>query len=265
MERALKAMNVQKSTESAPEFVSDHEAYQSFLGEIRELGGQTLLKSLHTRPILRMVFDARSFSRQRSEMKVLNIFASKDASGFRESVYQPLFDGTIYETIDFWEDKFIYDGKVLPNSYTLPFQDGSFDCVITTKVLLEHISEPAETIREISRVLKSNGEAFIIAPFAMAIHQPPCDYFRYTEFGLKHMFKKAELEVVYVRPTLSEFMTTVDAFMLFNFYGLFPRAISGRFKKYSKRWLIPFAAFLDKRIPDSGRFCRHYICRVRKA
>jgi SAM-dependent methyltransferase len=243
---------------------SEDREFQRFLGSVKDLGGEKLLKSLHTMPILRLIFDAQCFARERSQPSVLNIFASKDASGLRENVYQPLFTGTRYDTVDFWQDKFIYNGEALPNSYTLPFPDESFDAVITTKVLLEHISEPSETVREIARVLKAGGEAFIIAPFAMVIHQQPYDFFRYTEYGLQYLFKKAGLEVLYIRPTLSGFMTTVDAFMLFNFYELFPKIISRRLKRYSKRWLIPFASFLDRRIPDQKRFCRHYICRVRK-
>ncbi len=244
--------------------VSSDQDFQAFLDKIKELGGEKLVTSIHTEPILRMIFDAREFALQRPQMSVLNRFASKDASGFREGVYKPLFEGTVYDTIDFWEDKYIYDGNTLSNSYSLPMESNSVDAIITTKILLEHISEPAETIKEFARVLKSGGEAFVIAPFAMAIHQQPHDYFRFTEYGLRHLFRKAELEVVYIRPTLSGFMTTVDAFMLFNFFGIFPRAVGGRLRKYSKRWLVPFAMWLDTRIPDSGRFCRHYICRVRK-
>ena len=249
---------------SIPALQHQDKDFQEFLERIKELGGQKLLNSLHTLPILRLIFDAQCFVRQRPQQKILNIFASKDDSGFRENVYKPLFEGTVYDTIDFWEDKFIYRDEMLPNSYTLPFPDNTFDAVITTKVLLEHISEPAETIKEISRVLKSKGEAFIIAPFAMVIHQQPYDFFRYTEYGLQHLFKKAGFEIIYIRPTLSGFMTTVDAFMMFNFYGLFPYFIARRLKRYSKKWLIPFAEFLDKRIPDQGRFCRHYICRIQK-
>lgn len=254
---ALKPMAVNETNPSAEDF-------RAFLDSIKEFGGEKLVTSLHTEPILRMIFDAKEFALRRPQTKIINVFASKDASDFRERVYKPLFEGTTYDTIEFWEDKFIYEGQVLPNSYSLPFKSNSVDAVITTKIILEHISEPGETIKEFARVLKPGGEAFIIAPFAMAIHQPPHDYFRFTEYGLRHLFRKAELEVVYIRPTLSGFMTTVDAFMLFNFFGLFPSAVGGRLRKYAKRWIVPFAMWLDTRIPDSGRFCRHYICRVRK-
>ncbi len=267
MELEMQAAEISLNKQAAIEPVDvrpGDEEFQAFLDEIKGLGGAKLTESLHTRPILQLIFDARSFARTRTDPRVLNIFASKDASGFRESIYQPLFEGTNYDTVDFWEDKFIFDGAEMPNSYTLPFEDGSFEVVLTTKVLLEHISEPGETIKELARILRPGGEAFLIAPFAMAIHQQPHDYFRFTEYGLRYLFKKAGLETLYIKPTLSGFMTTVDAFMLFNFFPLFPDAIGGRLRKYSKRWLIPLAERMDKRIPDSGRFCRHYICRVRK-
>lgn len=249
---------------TGPQLQTDETAFREFLERITALGGERLVRSPHTRPILRMIFDAQRFTLERVEPTLLNILASRDNSGFRERVYRPLFDHTKYQDIDLWEDKYIYEGRVLPNSYTLPFADNSFDAVLTTKVLLEHISEPGETIREFARVLKPGGEAFIIAPFIVLLHQQPNDFFRFTEFGIRHLFKKAGLEVLYIKPTLSGFMTTMDSFMLFNVFGLLPVAIRRRLNSLSKRYVLPIAGFLDRYIPDQGRFTRHYICRVRK-
>jgi SAM-dependent methyltransferase len=238
-------------------------SFDAFLKMIEDSGGGKLTRSLHTRPILKMIYDAHSFTKELTEPRVLNVFASRDKSGFREHVYQPLFENVNYETIDFWADKFIYQDEET-NSSTLPFESNSFDALITTKILMEHVSEPSDTIKEIARVLKPRGEAFIIAPFGMPIHQPPHDYFRYTEHGLKHLFKKAKLEVIYIDPTLTGFMTVVDAFISSGFHRGFPKSIGGRLHAYSKRYLLPLAKRLDYRVPDRKLFCRHYICRVRK-
>lgn len=238
--------------------------FNEFLDEISSLGGEKLLTSIHTAPILELIFDAVQVARTRPESRVLNFFASNDRSGFRENIYRSLFKDANYETVDFWEDKFIFQGETLPNSYALPIPSDSIDAIITTKILLEHISEPGETIKEFVRILRPGGEVFLVAPFAMAIHQPPHDYFRFTEHGLRHLFKKTGLEVVYIRPTLSAFMTAMDALTHSDFFGMFPRIISSRLKKYWKRWIMPLAMRLDRRVTNSGKLCRHYICRGRK-
>ena len=50
---------------------------------------------------------------------------------------------------------------VQANAVTLPFSRDSFDVVISTDVL-EHISDEREAIREIYRVLKPGGKAFLV-------------------------------------------------------------------------------------------------------
>ena len=47
----------------------------------------------------------------------------------------------------------------------MPFPDGSFD-VITLKHTLEHVEDPMGALREIKRVLKDGGVAFVIVPDA---------------------------------------------------------------------------------------------------
>jgi ubiquinone/menaquinone biosynthesis C-methylase UbiE len=46
------------------------------------------------------------------------------------------------------------------NAASLPFENGYFDCVIST-LSLHHWAKPAEYIKEIHRVLKKNGQAYI--------------------------------------------------------------------------------------------------------
>lgn len=56
-----------------------------------------------------------------------------------------------------------FSGRVmfqLGNAASLPFEDGHFDFVVST-VSLHHWLRPAECLKEIYRVLKDNGEAWI--------------------------------------------------------------------------------------------------------
>lgn len=241
-----------------------HPEFSLFIKKIELAGGRRLIQGHATRAILDMIFDAYLLTKRYPPPNVLNLFASKDDSGFRESVYRDLFSSANYHLVDFWEDRFIQDGKTLPNSYTLPFADGTFDMVITTKVILEHISEPYETLKEIFRVLKYGGEAFLIAPFVTMVHQQPYDFFRYSKYGLQHLFQKVGFKIIYIKPTTSGFITTLDASLLFNVFGIFPGRVQRCLNLLARKILPPIAGFLDRYIDDRGRFTKYYICRVQK-
>ena len=80
-------------------------------------------------------------------------------------------------------------------SIELPFCDESFETVFCAQVL-EHVSEPAQLLREIGRVLRPNGHLILSAPHIWGIHEEPHDYFRFTNFGLQHLAEKAGLTAV---------------------------------------------------------------------
>ena len=78
----------------------------------------------------------------------------------------------------------------------LPFSENSFDTVITTQVL-EHVSEPQTMLREIARVLKTDGIIILSAPMCWPLHEVPHDYFRYTEFSLHDMLQQSGFEILH--------------------------------------------------------------------
>jgi SAM-dependent methyltransferase len=78
---------------------------------------------------------------------------------------------------------FLWDGK------KMPFEDASFDVVISTEVL-EHVPDPDTYLMEVKRVLKPGGMFFFTVPFLMSLHEVPNDYYRYTPFALEMIFKR---------------------------------------------------------------------------
>jgi len=66
--------------------------------------------------------------------------------------------------------------------------DNSYDIVVCTEVL-EHIVQPFDAVNELHRVLKSGGKIYISTPFNFRIHGPLLDCWRFTEHGLKELFK----------------------------------------------------------------------------
>ena len=63
-----------------------------------------------------------------------------------------------------------------------------FDLIICTEVL-EHTLNPFDAAKEIYRLLKTGGTAAVSTPFNFRIHGPLPDCWRFTEYGLKELFK----------------------------------------------------------------------------
>jgi SAM-dependent methyltransferase len=106
-----------------------------------------------------------------------------------------------------------YDGKVFP------FQDRSFDAVLTNQVF-EHVFNPEDFMKEIFRVLKPGGKLLITVPFVWDEHEQPNDFGRYSSFGLSHVLEKNGFSILSFRKSTKGFaaiaqLTTGYIFKLF--------------------------------------------------
>jgi ubiquinone/menaquinone biosynthesis C-methylase UbiE len=72
--------------------------------------------------------------------------------------------------------------------------DESYDALMCTEVL-EHVVDPFSSMRELRRIVKTGGYMLITTPLNARIHGPVPDCWRFTEFGLKVLFK--DFETVY--------------------------------------------------------------------
>lgn len=88
----------------------------------------------------------------------------------------------------------------------LPLRDSIADCLVSFEVL-EHLSEPAVMLAEAFRILRPGGKIIITAPFQWWVHEAPWDYYRYTEFGLRHLLARAGFDDIRVEATTG-FWTT---------------------------------------------------------
>ena len=100
-------------------------------------------------------------------------------------------------------------------AYEIPVPDASFDNALSSAVL-EHLAEPEAALRECHRVLKPGGVALYTVPMIWHVHAAPHDYFRFTNFGLKHLFEKSGFEIVEMKP-LSGFGVTIAT--LFSYWA----------------------------------------------
>ena len=104
--------------------------------------------------------------------------------------------------------------EVFGTALRLPFRAGSFDTAICFQVL-EHVPEPLELLQEARRVLRPGTHLILTAPHIWNVHEAPHDYFRYTKYGLEHLFRKAGFEVVEVRAMAGYFVTAAARFCYF--------------------------------------------------
>jgi SAM-dependent methyltransferase len=104
----------------------------------------------------------------------------------------PYFTKARVETLDIDPNSgatFIAD--ITTNNESL-IPDNSFDFVVCTEVL-EHTLQPFNAVNEIERLLKPGGLVFVTTPFNFRIHGPLPDCWRFTEYGLKELFKNFEI------------------------------------------------------------------------
>jgi ubiquinone/menaquinone biosynthesis C-methylase UbiE len=121
----------------------------------------------------------------------------------------PVFQGRIDSVVGL--DRPRTDGQevnvlVHGDALALPFREASFDTALCLQVL-EHVREPESCLREALRVLAPGGHLILTAPHIWNVHEAPHDYYRFTEYGLAYLFRKAGFEVVEVRPMAGYFVT----------------------------------------------------------
>ncbi|MBE2289865.1 MAG: methyltransferase domain-containing protein [Chitinophagaceae bacterium] len=79
---------------------------------------------------------------------------------------------------------------VLCSVTDIPIEDKQFDTVFSTQVL-EHVAEHSKMLSEAFRLLKNGGTIILSAPMCWQHHEVPYDFYRFTKYGLQHLFEKA--------------------------------------------------------------------------
>lgn len=122
-------------------------------------------------------------------------------AGAGRGPYRELFAHCDYVSSD-WASSIHPEAKhadIVASLDDLPVEDEAFDVVVCTQVL-EHVSEPAAVLRELSRVLAPGGKLLLTAPFVGELHEEPYDYYRYTTFGLEHLLAQAGFSEIVIQP-----------------------------------------------------------------
>src|SRR5437867_5916413 len=145
----------------------------------------------------------------------------------------------------------------------LPFNDGSFDTVVSIQVL-EHTPDPRKLIAEMARVLKKGGALILAAPFSFRLHEEPHDYFRYSPHGLRELCSEAGLVIDHVEQVGS--LWSLVGHKLNSYLALHVARIGSAAQKLGKLghetpgqpparlWTLPFVAPAVLAISMGARF-----------
>jgi SAM-dependent methyltransferase len=153
---------------------------------------------------------------------------------------------------------------VIGTAYEIPVDDGAFDTILCTDVL-EHLEEPCDALREAYRILRPGGYGIYTVPLFWHLHETPRDFYRFTEFGLRHLFEKAGFQVV-------------ELIALTGFWVTFGQEMAYYLQRFrGRRWIHPtywFAmlmiplvqcvAFVFDKFDTSEGFTAEYMAVVRK-
>src|SRR5688572_493780 len=117
-------------------------------------------------------------------------------AGAGDSPYARYFSHVTYETADFLQLDKPYARPTYECDLTsIPVEDQRFDLVLATQVF-EHMSDPLRVLCEFHRVVKPDGQVWLSAPLFYEEHETPYDFFRYTQYGWRHIASEAGFEVV---------------------------------------------------------------------
>lgn len=112
-------------------------------------------------------------------------------AGAGDSLYRHHFAHVTYESADFLQSNRVYAHMDYVCSLEhIPVEDDRFDLVLLTQVL-EHLPDPQAVLTELHRVLRPEACIWLSAPLSYAEHETPYDFYRYTQYGLRHQLESA--------------------------------------------------------------------------
>lgn len=144
-----------------------------------------------------------------------------------------------------------------------PLMEKTMDCVICTEVL-EHLPNPQACMDEIHRLLRDEGVVFASTTFFYPVHADPYDFQRFTEDGLRYLFRHFRSVEVY---RMGGYAGVLGLLVELGILGVEGNSSKQKFfrwaMKWISRWLISadLAAF-GRETPWLQRFTTGYFVKA---
>ncbi|MDZ7620028.1 MAG: methyltransferase domain-containing protein, partial [Patescibacteria group bacterium] len=133
--------------------------------------------------------------------------------------------------------------QFVADAHYIPVADACFDAVVV-QMVLEHVLDARRVVSEIHRVLKPAGLVYATTPFLLNVHEGAYDFTRFTESGLRYLFKDFEL----IRSGALAGVGTQLLWALDGFgKGVFRSRMAGKLMKVLFCWLRRF----DRLTPEA--------------
>lgn len=136
------------------------------------------------------------------------------------------------------------DPETAPNIFAdvtrAPFAAGSVDCILCTEVL-EHLIDPQACVDEMHRLLCNDGVVFASTPFFYPVHADPYDFQRFTEDGLRHLFREFKSVEIYRMGGYAGVLGLLIEIGINGVQGMSPISRLARWAmKWVSRWLCRY-------------------------
>ncbi len=137
------------------------------------------------------------------------------------------------------------DPNASPNIFSdvtqTPLTKQSVDYIICTEVL-EHLPDPQACVDEIHRLLRNNGVAFVSVPFFYPVHADPYDFQRFTEDGLRHLFRDYKSVEVY---RMGSYPGTLGLLVELGIAGVVGDSVLKRLTRWAMKWISRWLFWYD--------------------
>ena len=183
------------------------------------------------------------------ECRYRSLFNHCDYKAQDFAKYEGTPRGLLSETWKYAQLDFVCDASAIP------VEKGSFDAVLCAEVL-EHVPEPIKVLKEIGRILREGGWAFISAPLGSGLHQQPYHFYGgFTPHFYRHILGEIGFEVVSIEPNGRFFLMFLQEMNrgigIIQTHRHYPRWHPARWllRVASSRHVAKWFARLDKEIP----------------
>lgn len=116
-------------------------------------------------------------------------------AGAGDNPYRSFFSHVRYDSTDFCQVEKKYGHlSYICNLEKISVKSDTYDLIFCTQTL-EHVAEPKSVLSELYRILKPGGHLWLTAPLFYPEHEIPYDFYRYTQYGLKHLINGADFQI----------------------------------------------------------------------
>jgi SAM-dependent methyltransferase len=131
--------------------------------------------------------------------------------------------------------------EIVADASELPFENEEFETVLCTE-MLEHVRNPFKVEEELRRVTKKGGVLILSTRFVFPLHDTPHDYWRYTKYGLRELFKN--WEILELKDESASLSAVGALLQRVCFQSKFKMNKAIKFGLFSLAWLFDHSGFL---------------------